>query len=443
MKKKLIILIVFMLVLITSCADDTPKAKKILQEFDSAESCEFNINFGVGSGEIELFKYAYKENEFTCLEVSQDNVVYYVNDLNENIQYYDGFTWDGKVKLLENETKKIKFLDYMTELLYSEYDTRLFINAKFNFDGFIKSLDINIDDYVIIDQELYTTASCKVIIDNEKIDSITINVGTESFIISSIKSNENISLKADLNKTYGEIATYEEYQEKVDKDLLNAFNGVKPSEKPKALIILESFENAKKLEFNINIGWENSTTKIAKYAYKENEFIYLEMLEIMKYTSIYDLKNNYEYYNGTNWNGKVKYKYENQLEFNISDYLSNKLIIEDAGYMLIDGTFNALKLLEDLGFDTSIFSSSDKELYKNAFCRITTKNDNVTSIVIKIQDDMLIIDGIKYNNNSIFTPNITNIYEEIETYEEFQTKKSEDLSSNLDTDVLMKNVIND
>ena len=96
-----------------------------------------------------------------------------------------------------------------------------------------------------------------------------------------------------------------------------------------------------------------------------------------------------------------------------------------------------------MGFDPDDFSLDMKELYQNAYCNVAIYNDSVTSIVIKIEDDIIIIDSIKYNNKSTFEPNYNKNFEEVETYEEFQNKKSNDLSNTMDTDILMKDVKND
>ena len=52
-------------------------------------------------------------------------------------------------------------------------------------------------------------------------------------------------------------------------------------------------------------------------------------------------------------------------------------------------------------------------------------------------------DAYYYLDKSTFEPNYNKNFEEVETYEEFQNKKSNDLSNNMDTDILMKDVKND
>ena len=117
MKKIFIICFMFVLMFITGCTEETPLALMKMREFDKANSSEFTLSLGMGSGEIELFKYGYKENEFVCLEVLQDVNVSYITNLENNYQYYDGFMWDGKVKLSETEVKEVKFLDYSQEMM--------------------------------------------------------------------------------------------------------------------------------------------------------------------------------------------------------------------------------------------------------------------------------------------------------------------------------------
>ncbi|MBE6131390.1 MAG: hypothetical protein E7183_06675 [Erysipelotrichaceae bacterium] len=443
MKKIFIICFMFVLMFITGCTEETPLALMKMREFDKANSSEFILSLGMGSGEIELFKYGYKENEFIYLEVLQDINICYITNLENNYKYYDGFMWDGKVKLSETEVKEVKFLDYMTDLTYSEYDTRSFIDANFDLINFLELFDVNLDDYAAIDKELYSSATCKVIVEEDKVLSITIKVEDDSIIIDSINYNEDVTFTPDFDKEYEEVSTYEEYQSKLSEDLLNIFGGSKPVDTPKGLKILKSFENANALEFNVNFGWENSTMTLLKYAYKENEFVYLEMLEIFNYTTIYDLANGYEYYNGTTWSGRVKNEYDDQLNINISNYLYNNLYTTEGNNIWIDGNIDLLKLLEDIGFNPTDFPSDMNELYQKAYCQVSIYNDSVTSIVIKIEDDIIIIDSIKYNNKSTFKPNYDKLYENVETYEEFQNKKSEDLSGSFDTDILMKDVTND
>ena len=247
----------------------------------------------------------------------------------------------------------------------------------------------------------------------------------------------------DFNKDYEEVSTYEVYQDKVSEDLLNIFGGTKPNDTPKGLRILKDFENTSVLEFTLHFGWEDSTMMIAKYAYKENEFVYLEMFEIMNYKTIYNLENGYEYYDGNTWSGKVKNEYNNQLNINISDYLFNQIYTEEENNIWIDGDIDLLKLLENIGLDHDDFPPDMKELYQNAYCQVSIYNDLVTTIVIKIEDDILILDSIKYNSNSTFKPNYDKNYEEVEIYEEFQNKKLNDLAYNIDTDILIKDVTND
>lgn len=442
MKKIFIICFMFVLMFITGCAEETPLALMKVREFDKANSSEFTLSLGMGSGEIELFKYGYKQNEFVCLEVLQDVNVSYITNLENNYQYYDGFMWDGKVKLSETEVKEVKFLDYMSDLTYSEYDTRSFIDANFDLINFMELFDVNLDDYAAIDKELYSSATCKVIVEEDKVISITIKVEKDSIIINSIKYNEDVTFTPNFDKEYEEVSTYEEYQAKVSEDLLNIFGGTKPVDTPKGLKVLKAFENASALEFTVNFGWEDSTMTLLKYAYKENDFVYLEMLEIFNYTTIYDLANGYEYYDGTSWSGKVKNEYDSKLNIKISDYLYNKLYTTEGNNIWIDGNIDLLKLLEDFGFDPDDFSLDMKELYQNAYCNVAIYNDSVTSIVIKIEDDIIIIDSIKYNNKSTFEPNYNKNFEEVETYEEFQNKKTNDASNNMDTDILMKDVKN-
>lgn len=443
MKKIFIICFMFVLMFITGCTEETPLALMKMREFDKAKTSEFNLSLGMGNSEVELFKYAYKESEYTYLEILQDIGICYITDLKNNYQYYDGFIWDGKVKLLENEVKEVKFLDYMTDFKYSEEDIRSFIDANFDLKKFIELFDINLDDYDALDKELYSSATCKVIVEDEKLLSITIKVGEDSIIINSIKYNEDVTFMPDFNKDYEEVSTYEVYQDKVSEDLLNIFGGTKPNDTPKGLRILKDFENTSVLEFTLHFGWEDSTMMIAKYAYKENEFVYLEMFEIMNYKTIYNLENGYEYYDGNTWSGKVKKEYNNQLNINISDYLFNQIYTEEENNIWIDGDIDLLKLLENIGLDHDDFPSDMKELYQNAYCQVSIYNDLVTTIVIKIEDDILILDSIKYNSNSTFKPNYDKNYEEVEIYEEFQNKKLNDLAYNIDTDILIKDVTND
>ena len=88
-KKILTFIIMFILLFVSGCYEETPKALAKMKEFDKAKTSEFNLSLGMGNSEVELFKYAYKENEYTYLEILQDIGICYITDLENNYQYYD------------------------------------------------------------------------------------------------------------------------------------------------------------------------------------------------------------------------------------------------------------------------------------------------------------------------------------------------------------------